>query len=170
MHAVVEKCVFRELNISSGKQIFSLIWRKERVQGLKHKPAAGKEQEGKAAGFSALPCQTLGFPMFCLCSSEESIPLFLRMRQMNVSETTKSFLVVLLAGTTYVSWTVPWKAVTWARAACLPPCSRASRCRPLCLPPLPAATAERGTACAKNNDPPSRAAQALPVPQSCSAP
>lgn len=75
-----------------------------------------------------------------------------------------------LAGTTYVSWTVPWKALTWAGAARLPPCSRASCCHPLCLPPLPAATAERGTTCAKTNHPPSRAARALPVPQSCSAP
>lgn len=88
---------------------------------------------------------------------------------MNISGTTKGFLLVVLAGTTYISWTIPWKAVMWARAVCLPPCSWASRCHPLCLPPLPPATAKRGTACAKNNDPLSRAAQALPVPQSCSA-
>lgn len=81
----------------------------------------------------------------------------------------RGFLLVVLAGTTYISWTIPWKAMMWAAAVCLPPRSWAS-CHPLCLPPLPPATAEHGTACAKNNDPLSRAAQALPVPQSCSAP
>lgn len=81
----------------------------------------------------------------------------------------RGFLLVVLAGTTYISWTIPWKAMMWAAAVCLPPRSWAS-CHPLCLSPLPPATAEHGTACAKNNDPLSRAAQALPVPQSCSAP
>lgn len=92
--------------------------------------------------------------------------------QINVSETTKRFFFSLevLAGTTYVSWTVPWKAVTWAGAARLPLCSRASRCQPPCLPPSPAATTQRGTASAKNNQSPSGAARAVPVPQPCSAP
>jgi len=89
---------------------------------------------------------------------------------MNASETTKSFSLAVFAGTTYVSWTVPWKAMTWAGAARLPLCSRACRCHPPCLPPSPAAAAERGTASAKNNEPPSRAARAVPVPQLCSAP
>lgn len=75
------------------------------------------------------------------------------------------FLLAVLAGTTYVSWTLPWKAVTRAGAARLPLCSRASRCHPLRPPPSPAATAS-----AKNDEPPSGAAQTVPVPQSCSAP
>lgn len=149
-----------------------LIWRKERVQGLNHQPETGKEQgEEKAAGFSALPCQTLGLPASCLCSREESNPPFsMGARQMNASEITKSFLLAVLAGTTYVSWTVPWKAMTWAGAARLPLCSSASRCHPLCLPPSPAAAAERGAAGAKNNEPPSGAARVVPVLQPCSAP
>lgn len=100
----------------------------------------------------------------------EHSPFSMGMGQMNASEPTKRFLLVVLAGTTYVSWMVPWKAMTQAGAARLPLCSRASRCHPLCLPPSPAATAEHGTAGAKNNEPPSRAAGAVPVLQPCSAP
>lgn len=71
MHAVVEQCVFRELNISSEKQIFSLIWRMERVQGLKHKPAAGKEQEEKAARF-----KLLASPRFVCAAVRRAFPFF----------------------------------------------------------------------------------------------
>lgn len=77
---------------------------------------------------------------------------------------------MVLAGTPYVSWMVPWKAVTRAGAACLPLCSRASRYHPLCLPPSPAATTKRGTAFAKNKEALSRDAQAVPVLQPRSAP
>lgn len=77
----------------------------------------------------------------------------------------RGFLLAVLAGTTYVSWTLPWKAVTRAGEARLPLCSRASRCHPLRPPPSPAATAG-----AKNDEPPSGAARTVPVPQSCSAP
>lgn len=143
-----------------------LIWRKERGQGLSLKPATGTEQGEKAAGFSALPWQTLGLPTSCLCSREESVPPFLWGWGGWMPQTLQRvFLLAALAGTTYVSWTVPWKAVTWAGSARLPLCSRASRCHPLCLPPSPAAAAERGAAGAKNNEPPSGAARAVPVPQ-----
>jgi len=54
-----------------------LIWRKERVQGLNNKPATGKEQGKKEAGFSTRPCQTLGLSASLLCSREESVPAFL---------------------------------------------------------------------------------------------
>lgn len=91
-------------------------------------------------------------------------------RQINSSEITKRFLLAVLAGTTYVSWMVPWKAMTRAGTACLPLCSCASCCHPLCLPPSPAATAECGTASAKSNEPPSWVAWVVPVPQSCLAP
>lgn len=141
------------------------------MQGLSHKPATAKEQREKAAGFITLPCQTLGLPASCLCSRGEHSPFSMGTRLMNASEATKRFfLLAVLAGTTYVFWMVPWKAVTRAGSARLPLCSRASRCHPLCLPPSPAATAERGTAGAKNNEPPSGAARAVPVPQPCAAP
>lgn len=150
--------------ISSRKMGSLLIWKKERVQGLKHKPATGKEKgEKKAAGFSALLCRTLWPPQILPVQQGGQHPSFsVGTGQMNVSETTKRFFffssLEVLAGTTYVSWMVPWKAVTWAGAARLPLCSRASRCHPLCLPPSPAATTQRGTASAKNNQSPSGAA------------
>lgn len=149
-----QPCMQRLNNVSSGS--YTAIFQKidflpypEEGESEETKPQTRSWESARREG-SWVQCPSLPNPwlphILSLQQRGEHFPFPMRARQMNVSETTKGFSHVVLAGTTYVSWTVPWKAVTWAGAARLPPCSRASRCHPLCLPPLPAAAAERGSA------------------------
>lgn len=153
-HAPVEQCVFRKLHRYLLQNRFSPSSRGRRdCRDLTRNLQLGKSKKRRQLGSVPFPAKPLASPCFVCAAVRRAFPFFCEGQADGCLRDYKGLFAhsisrdhLRILDSSLESRDVGWSSTP---ASLFPRLSLP----PLCLPPLPAATAERGTACAKNDDP-----------------